>query len=120
MGEPIRITELAEQIIKFSGLEPYRDIDIKIIGKRKGERETECLWSNEESVEKTDFPKILRLTHSHDDKKSLCSLLDRLRPVCVFSEKSEEKKLFRNKEYLVRLLCEYIPSLQEFYGERSK
>lgn len=120
MGEPIKITELAEQIIKFSGLEPYRDIDIKIIGKRKGERETECLWSKEESIEKTDFPKILRLTHSHDNKESLCSLLERLRPVCVFSEKSEEKKLFRNKEYLVRLLCEYIPSLQEFYGERSK
>lgn len=120
MGEPIKITELAEQIIKFSGLEPYRDIDIKIIGKRKGERETECLWSNEESVEKTDFPKILRLRHSHDDKKSLCSLLERLSPVCVFSEKSEDKKLFRNKEYLIRLLCEHIPSLQEFYSERSK
>ena len=43
MGEPIKIVDLAEQIIKFSGLEPYKDIDIKIIGKRKGERATEPL-----------------------------------------------------------------------------
>ena len=37
MGESIKIKDLAEQIIKFSGLEPYKDIDIKIIGKRKQE-----------------------------------------------------------------------------------
>ena len=115
MGEPIKITELAEQIIKFSGLEPYKDIDIKIIGKRKGERETETLWSNEESIEKTDFPKILRLKNPQGDKKSLDALLERLRPVCMLGEKSEDRKLFRNKEYLVQVLCERLPSLKELY-----
>ena len=53
MGEPLKIIELAKQIIKFSGLEPYKDIDIKIVGARKGERLIEPLWLEEEHTVKT-------------------------------------------------------------------
>ena len=52
MGERIKIIELAEQIIRFSGLEPHKDIGITIVGKRKGERETEPLWLAEEEPKK--------------------------------------------------------------------
>ena len=59
MGEPIKILDLAEQIIKFSGLEPNKDIDIKIIGAREGERVYEPLWLDEENPQKPSMRKSL-------------------------------------------------------------
>ena len=44
MGEPIKIVDLAEQIIKFSGIKQYKAIDKKIIRKPKPERSTAPLW----------------------------------------------------------------------------
>src|SRR5256885_12084286 len=43
MGKPIRILELAEQLIRLSGLEPYRDISIAFSGLRPGEKLAEEL-----------------------------------------------------------------------------
>ena len=88
MGEPIKIVDLAEQIIKFSGLEPYKDIDIKIIGKRKGERATEPLWLSQESPQKTAYPKILKLKNLEYDSERLSSLLEALFPVCFCTDEN--------------------------------
>ena len=38
MGEPVRILDVAEQLIRFMGYEPYRDIPVSFIGRRPGER----------------------------------------------------------------------------------
>jgi O-antigen biosynthesis protein WbqV len=52
MGQPVRIMELAERMIRLSGLEPGRDIKIEIIGARPGERLNEILFAhNEPSAE---------------------------------------------------------------------
>ena len=48
MGEPVRIRDLAEQIIRFYGYEPGRDIKIEYIGLRRGERVEERLYSPDE------------------------------------------------------------------------
>jgi O-antigen biosynthesis protein WbqV len=48
MGQPVRIVELAERMIRLSGLEPGRDIEIKFIGIRPGERLHEILFAREE------------------------------------------------------------------------
>jgi FlaA1/EpsC-like NDP-sugar epimerase len=45
MGQPVRIMDLAERMILLSGLEPGRDIDIKITGIRRGERLKEALFA---------------------------------------------------------------------------
>ena len=45
MGEPVSIMELAEDMIRFSGLEPGRDIAIEIIGPRPGEKLHEQLFN---------------------------------------------------------------------------
>jgi len=48
MGQPVKIIELAERMIRLSGLEPGRDIDITFIGIRPGERLHEILFAREE------------------------------------------------------------------------
>jgi len=48
MGQPVKIVELAERIIRLSGLEPGRDIDITFTGIRPGERMHEILFAREE------------------------------------------------------------------------
>jgi FlaA1/EpsC-like NDP-sugar epimerase len=48
MGQPVRIVDLAERMIRLSGLEPGRDIDIQFTGIRPGERLQEILFAREE------------------------------------------------------------------------
>lgn len=58
MGEPVRILDLAEKMIRLSGLEPYRDIEIREIGLRPGEKLVEELLMRSEALTKTDNAKI--------------------------------------------------------------
>ena len=48
MGQPIKIVDLAERLIRLSGLEPGRDVDIVFTGIRPGERLNEILFAREE------------------------------------------------------------------------
>jgi FlaA1/EpsC-like NDP-sugar epimerase len=50
MGQPVKIVDLAERIIRLSGLEPGRDIKIEFTGVRPGERLHEILFSREEEM----------------------------------------------------------------------
>jgi len=54
MGMPVRILELAENLIRLSGFEPYKDIDIVFTGLRPGEKLYEELLMSEEGLESTD------------------------------------------------------------------
>ena len=113
MGEPIKIIDMAEQIIKFSGLEPGKDIEIKIIGAREGERTYEPLWLEEENPQKTEYEKILILKNLEMNDDELTNLLEKLEPICFFDKKNDEH--FRNKEELISILRNAVPSLDEFY-----
>ena len=115
MGEPIKIIDLAKQIIQFSGLEPYKDIDIKIVGARKGERLIEPLWLKEENPTATKYPKILQLENKDYEEGRLDVLLQKLYPICFYTQGQESD--FRNKEKLVKLLCDDCKSLKDFYEE---
>jgi len=115
MGEPIKIIDLAKQIIKFSGLEPYKDIDIKIVGARKGERLIEPLWLDEENPAPTDYQKLLQLENKEYEPGRLDALLEKLKPICFFDEKNPE--VFRDRELLVQILCDDCKSLKDFYEE---
>jgi FlaA1/EpsC-like NDP-sugar epimerase len=61
MGEPIRILSLAEDLIRLSGLEPHRDIEISFTGVRPGEKMTEELWEEGTPLLETLHPDIFRL-----------------------------------------------------------
>ncbi|NWG24067.1 MAG: polysaccharide biosynthesis protein [Pseudorhodoplanes sp.] len=59
MGQPVKIVELAERIIRLSGLEPGRDIDITFTGIRPGERLHEILFAREEPTAEIGIPGIV-------------------------------------------------------------
>jgi FlaA1/EpsC-like NDP-sugar epimerase len=61
MGEQIKILDLAEDLIRLSGLEPGRDIEIVFTGIRAGEKLSEVLWEDGINFEATDHPDILRV-----------------------------------------------------------
>ena len=59
--EQIRILDLAEDLIRLSGLEPGRDIEIVFTGIRPGEKLSEDLWDHGQTILRTDHPDIFRL-----------------------------------------------------------
>ncbi|MBD3385899.1 NAD-dependent epimerase/dehydratase family protein [candidate division KSB1 bacterium] len=63
MGEPIKIYDMARHLIALSGFEPEKDIKIRIVGLRPGEKLHEQLWAEHELPQKTVHPKILKLSN---------------------------------------------------------
>ncbi len=61
MGQQVRILDLAEDLVRLSGLEPYKDIDIIFTGIRPGEKLSEDLWDQWVQFEPTSHPDILLL-----------------------------------------------------------
>jgi FlaA1/EpsC-like NDP-sugar epimerase len=79
MGEPVRIVDLAENMIRLSGKEPGRDVCVEFSGARPGEKLHEELWGSDETVASTDHPKIMRVTRDRVDPDWLDAQLDGLR-----------------------------------------
>jgi FlaA1/EpsC-like NDP-sugar epimerase len=78
MGEPIRILDLARNMIRLSGKEPDADIEITFIGSRPGEKIHEELFAEGETWMPTTHPKIVALDVSPVDRSWLDEKLDEL------------------------------------------
>ena len=78
MGEPVRIVDLAEKMIRLSGREPGRDIAIEFIGPKPGEKLHEELVGDGETVSPTSHETILLLTRSPVEAKWLEAELSEL------------------------------------------
>jgi len=79
MGEQVSVLDLAEDLIRLSGLQPGRDIEIVFTGARAGEKLSESLWDEGMSYDPTDHPDIMRV---EDDiplqGESLAATIDEL------------------------------------------
>ena len=94
MGEPVRILDLAEDMIRLSGLTPYEDIDIVFTGVRKGEKLFEELEITGENLDKTNHPKIFIgkiATYSDQDVERI---VDNFRSAVVASDSVRVRRLF--------------------------
>lgn len=118
MGRPLVIRELAEQMIRFYGHEPDRDIRITYIGLREGEKVHEDLHETWEQVRPTEHGRINELTVDASwlpADKGMPRLLDELRPVCFHDREKPES--YRNRHVLRNILRSVIPTIPEKSGE---
>jgi FlaA1/EpsC-like NDP-sugar epimerase len=106
MGEPVRILDLAEQLIRFHGFEPETDIKIVYTGLRPGERLDEPLWSEDEEPSETEYSRILRVNRKKPLSIDIGALIDELRPICRFDPNCPEA--FRDGELLRKILIEKV------------
>jgi FlaA1/EpsC-like NDP-sugar epimerase len=109
MGESVRIRDMAEQMIRFYGFEPEKEIKIEYIGLRSGERLDEQLWAKDEKPVKTEYDRIFRVERNGPPALDLEALTEKLRPICRFDRNESEK--YRDSDLLRRILGEAIPSL---------
>ncbi|MDR1029854.1 MAG: polysaccharide biosynthesis protein [Treponema sp.] len=107
MGEPVRIRDMAEQMIRFYGFEPETDIKIEYIGLRPGERLGEKLWGDDELPRQTEFNRILKVERKKPYKENIQELMEHLRPICWFDP--EHPDLYRDPKRLRDILKEAIP-----------
>jgi FlaA1/EpsC-like NDP-sugar epimerase len=82
MGDPVRIVELAHDMITLSGLRPGEDIEIKYTGTRPGEKLYEELSIKGEDVSQTRHPKIGIWRTRRADWQALLTSIDRLSSLC--------------------------------------
>jgi len=78
MGEPVKILDMAKSLIKLSGLEPDKDIKIKFIGLRPGEKLYEELLTDEEGLQKTESDRIYIGKPSTFDQEKLFDSVEEL------------------------------------------
>ena len=90
MGEPVKILDLAENLIRLSGLEPYRDIQIQEIGLRPGEKLYEELLMNNEHLLKTENEKIFVEEQSGIHPDEIMRELIRLDEAVIRESSNEE------------------------------
>jgi FlaA1/EpsC-like NDP-sugar epimerase len=99
MGEPVRVLDLASDLIRLSGLEPGVDIEVHFTGARPGEKLYEELFFKGANIVPTEHPKILRARDSEaaeDAMESIDALIEAAR---------------KNQpgEHIRRLIAEIVP-----------
>jgi len=104
MGEPVKIVELAENLIRLSGFKPYEDIEITFSGLRPGEKLYEELLLDGEGIKPTTHEKIRVAASTEVDWDQLNQDLDALYEV---SRKFQVEKV---RALIAKLVPEYRPS----------
>lgn len=93
MGEPVKIVDLAKQLIKLSGLIPDKDIEIKYTGLRPGEKLYEELLLNEEGLKKTTNDKIFIGNPIQINIDEFFSQLESLKKIAYNNESDRIKEI---------------------------
>lgn len=96
MGEPVKIINLARDLIKLSGFEPYEDIEIRVTGLRPGEKLFEELLLDEEGMKSTTHEKIFIGRPIFTDHKLLLKNLEEIQKIIHTMKDDEVKKAIAN------------------------
>lgn len=104
MGKPVKIVDMARDMIRFSGLEPDKDIKIEYIGLRPGEKLYEELITSGEDIVPTEHKKIMVLKSTPCEQNKLNGNIDRLLETAKTQD--EEKIRIMLKE----IVPEYMPN----------
>lgn len=105
MGEPVRVADLAKDLIRLSGLEAGTDIEIRYTGARPGEKLYEELFFDAEHAEPTSHPKVLRAKNAALDADT-ARLVDHLIEAALQAAPDIELR-----ELLRRLVPDFSPEL---------
>jgi len=95
MGEPIRISYLAEQMIRLSGKVPGEDIDIIYTGLRPGEKLYEELFLEKEILQSTGHAKILLARHREFKWERLGNVMDSIHNACLEYDEARLRQLLK-------------------------
>ncbi len=99
MGEPVRIFEMAEQMVRLTGLTPHKDVKIEIVGLRPGEKLLEELFDAYEERLPSSLPGVLRARSRQADFGRLRFAMAQLEGICQR----------RDELALHRLLAHWVP-----------
>ncbi len=103
MGKPVKIAELARQMIELSGLKPGVDIEIKFVGLRPGEKLFEEINCKGEAYRPTQHPKIMRFVTAPEDWLKIHAALEKI------GSELHSAGADKLKQRIQQILSEYTP-----------
>jgi FlaA1/EpsC-like NDP-sugar epimerase len=95
MGEPVKIVDLAEQMVRLCGKVPGKDIKIEFTGLRPGEKLTEELFHRDENLEVTQHEKIYSVPRRFHGRRHILDFIAQLELACDRQDDGQLKDLMR-------------------------
>jgi FlaA1/EpsC-like NDP-sugar epimerase len=96
MGEPVRILDLAKDLIRLSGLTPDKDIEIKFTGIRPGEKMCEELFTDQEKMSATKYSRIYIAHNGDNDLDEARMLVNKVLEGFGLNDPDEARNLLKN------------------------
>ncbi len=103
MGEPVKIADMARDIVRLSGLEPESDIEFAVTGLRPGEKLSEGLWYSTENVAQTVQDRLLVVRGQ--EAEPMATVLPQLSEL-------ERLAMIDARPSLIQALCRLVPEYQ--------
>jgi O-antigen biosynthesis protein WbqV len=94
MGQPVRIYDLAERMVRLAGLEPGQDIEIEVTGTRPGERLHEILFARDEPMAELGIDGVMAAKPVFADRARLERWLDELRSAVAQGDRASAERVF--------------------------
>jgi len=104
MGKPVNILNLAEELIRLHGLEPYKEIEIRFSQPRPGEKFFEEILTSEEGTKSTKYDKIYTANISTIYSKEF--LEEKIKELKIYADNSDKEKII---EILKQVVTSYKP-----------
>ncbi len=95
MGKPIKILDIAKDVIRLSGFEPYEDIDIQFIGLRPGEKLHEELVGEDEEVVVSEHEKILIIKNNSQQIDTFEEDVEQILASCNLQDRGQIKEFLK-------------------------